>query len=460
MKKRLCVFLSLLMVFGALFAFAPGAGAAKTETFVPVFRFLASSDTHVRDDSDVTLRRIGKMLALGYEIADADKNHPTLDAVLICGDLTNDGTKTEFDRFWAAVDGAKRADTRFLGVVAKNHDGYEMSRQEMRGYYESLTGNQADFHVVIGGYHFIGISASPKDAVHYDTAQLSWLRTQLDAAVAEDPAKPVFVMHHEHNRGTVYGSSLYDGWGVTYFKNILKDYPQVVDFSGHSHYPLNDPRSVWQGAYTAIGTGAIYYSEFTVEGERTYHPADAYDTATCWLVELNAQNDVRLTGYDVEAGAPLCTYLLKNPADTDHRDFTPKKRKAASAAPVLDGMLVVTPGEGSCTVRVEAARGGADDPVVLYKAEAVNALGIAAADTWVMPCYYRAVEPEETVELTLEGLADGEYTIRVTAQNAWGKESAPLQAKVTVAGEGALWGVPARIAKLFQRLFDFFRSLF
>ena len=104
----------------------------------------------------------------------------------------------------------------------------------------------------------------------------------------------MFVTHHEHNIETVYGSSVYDGWGVPYFKAILNQYPQVVDFSGHSHFPLNDPRSVWQGKFTAIGTGAIYYSEFTVEGLRSYHPADSEQTATCWIVELNDKGDLHL----------------------------------------------------------------------------------------------------------------------------------------------------------------------
>ena len=461
MKKTLCVFTLLTLLLCALPV--PGtAAAAKTDGgFVPVIRFIASSDTHVRDDSDVTAERIGKMLSLGYAAADADPDHDTLDALLICGDLTNDGTKTEFDKFWAAVDGAKRGETRFLGVVAKNHDGYKMSRKELRAYYTSLTGNDADFHTVICGYHFIGVSASSNDGQHYDNGQLKWLRQQLDEAVADAPDKPVFVLHHEHNRGTVYGSSWYDGWGVTYFKSILKKYPQVVDFSGHSHYPLNDPRSVWQGEYTAVGTGAIYYSEFTIDEVRAYDPPDAYDTATCWIVELNAQNDMRLVGMDVEAGEVLCEYILKNPADPANRDYTPEKQKAASLPPTFaqNAALTVAPVYGGCTVTAPAAVSADGTPVVLYRAWAVDRFGLNAAKTWVLPSYYRIVE-QDTFELSLDGLAAGEYTIKVTAETAYGVRSEALEAKVTVDGPNVLLNLPSRIRVLIERLIFIIKQIF
>ena len=65
-----------------------------------------------------------------------------------------------------------------------------MTRKELRAYYNTVSGNDADFHVVINGYHFIGVSASPVDGVHYSTAQQKWLKQQLTEAAKEDPNKP------------------------------------------------------------------------------------------------------------------------------------------------------------------------------------------------------------------------------------------------------------------------------
>ena len=457
MKKTISVLLAVIMT---VFCMIPAFAAADSD-FVPVIRFIASSDTHIEDDNDVNAIRIGKMINIGYSFADEDANYNRLDAVLIAGDLTNDGTKTEFDKFWNAVSGSMRDGTRFLGVVAKSHDGFGMTRKKMRNYYESLTGNTSDFHVVINGYHFIGVSVSKNDLLHYDAKQLTWLKKQLDEAVAEDPNKPVFVMHHEHVRNTVYGSSTYDGWGVGYFTAILNQYPQVVDFSGHSHYPLNDPRSIWQGKFTTIGTGAIRYSEFTVDETRTYHPDDAYDTATCWIVELDAANRIRLRGMDVNEGKQLCEYVIENPADPSNRDYTPAARKTASKAPAFDedAKITVTSANGGCTVSVPNALSTDGMPIVLYRAYAKNSRGITVAKSWTLPKYYRAVEQNE-IPLTLEGLGEGEYTVYVVAENAYGKQSQPIKTAVTVEGKDAFASFFVRIGLFIKRVANFIIGLF
>ena len=458
-------FAALLTAVLLLSAAAPAAFAAD-DAFVPVLRFIASSDSHVRATDNMTADRIRRMMSMTYDIAEADPSYNALDALLIVGDLTNDGTEDEFRNFWSAVSDSLRGDTRYLGVVAKNHDGYEMNHKKLRGYYTSLTGVNADFHEVIGGYHFIGVSVSPMSGQHYDAQQLSWLRQQLDAATAEDPSKPVFVIHHEHNRNTVYGSSSFDGWGVTYFNSILKQYPQVVDFSGHSHYPLNDPRSIWQGDFTAVGTGAIYYSEFTVDRTRTYHPADAYSTATYWIVEVDANNRIRLQGMDIEAGERLVEYVLDNPADPANRSYTPAKRRASASAPAFDSGAEITaaPDVGACTVTVSAAASTDGMPVVLYRAKAFDAHGMLVAETWTLPQYYRAVE-QPTVDLRLEKLSAGSYQIEVVAENAYGDDSEPLTVSCVVddggcpycnkAHEGFGGAIVAffhRIAYMFQRI--------
>ena len=471
-KKLTALILTLvLLATGAALALSASAEEeiapaepAAAEPFIPVLRFIAASDTHVRDDDGMPYR-IRKMLDMAYAMAEADPAYPALDALMVSGDLTNDGTKPEFDRFIAAVNGSLREGTRFIGVVAKNHDGYEMPRKEMRGYYSSISGNDPDFHVVINGYHFIGVSASPLDGVHYSAAQQTWLKKQLTEAAKEDPNKPIFVTHHEHVRGTVYGSSLDDGWGMTYFTSILKQFPQVVDFSGHSHYPLNDPRSLWQGQFTAVGTGAIYYSEFNVGG--TYHPADSYETATCWIVEVDANNRLRLRGMDVLAEKCLVEYVLDNPADPANRPYTPAKRKAAASAPAFDAdtALAVTPAVGGCTVTVPAARSTDGMPVTLYRIRAVDASGRTAAKSWTLPCYYRAVE-QETVELILTGLASGEYRLIVTAENAYGDVSEPVEAQAAVDDGGCPYchqaheGFSGRLVLFFHKIAWFFTRLF
>ena len=430
-KRILSIILTALLIFTV----APLSSFAADDGFTPVLRFIASSDSHVRMTNDTAVIRIRDMLTQTYDYSEKDSRYNNLDALVMAGDLTNDGTKEEFDKFWSAVSSAKRDETQFLGVVAKNHDGYVMRRKELRSYFSSLTNTEPDFHLVINGFHFIGLSASDKDGIHYSSAQLKWLKAQLDNAVEENPDKPVFFIHHEHNRDTVYGSSTFDGWGITNFKKILKNYPQVVDFSGHSHYPLNDPRSVWQGEYTAIGTGALAYSEFTIDTYRAYDPPGCENTATYWIVEVNAQGDMHLCGMDVTAAKQICEYTIKNPADKSNREFTPQKQKAASKAPVFaDGTVIETKtdGKGRLEISVPAAQSADGMPVVLYRITVKNSLGLTVNKQWILPHYYDADGQEETITFELKGLPKGKYTASITAETAYGVQSEPLNSTITL----------------------------
>lgn len=64
----------------------------------------------------------------------------------------------------------------------------------------------------------------------------------------------VFVFQHPHPFGTVYGSSV---WCNPQINTALAGHSRVIDFSGHTHFPMNDPRSINQSTYTAVGVGAM-----------------------------------------------------------------------------------------------------------------------------------------------------------------------------------------------------------
>lgn len=455
MKKLICVLLSI--IFCVSLVLAPSASAFTLEpAFEPVLRFVAASDTHLRDDDNVNAERIKKMMNYAYRTAAEDKNHPTVDALLLAGDVTHDGTRTEFDKLQKTLDSSLKEETRLLAIAAQNHDGYKLSRKEERKVISSITGLNADFHLVVNGYHFIGLSVSGKFPAHYDKAQLSWLREQLDAAVLDNPDQPVFVMHHEHVKNTVYGSSSFERWGVPHFNDILKDYPQVVDFSGHSHYPLNHPNSVWQGAFTAIGTGAVKSTDYTVEDLRDI--ASSPDNAKCstfWIVELDKLNRLHLKGIDLLAEKVLCEYILENPADPNNREFSPENKAKMSKAPVFeDGATIkAEAGKGTCTVTAPLAKSSDSFAVVLYRAYAKDKNGKIVAETWTQPEYFIA-DGKKEVKLTLKGLSKGEYTVSAVAETAYGVQSAPLETKISLNSPSAFSAFFTRIGLWFYHLAD------
>ncbi len=455
MKKRLFALLSVLLCLS--FVFGTSASAFTLEpAFEPVLRFVAASDTHLMDDDNVNAERIKKMMNYAYRTAAEDKKHPTVDALLLAGDVTNDGTKTEFNKLKKTLDSSLKENTRLLAIAAKNHDGYHMSRTKERAEISSITGLNADFHLVVGGYHFIGLSVSGKFPAHYDKAQLTWLREQLDEAVLDDPDKPVFVMHHEHVKNTVYGSSSFERWGVPYFNDILKDYPQVVDFSGHSHYPLNHPNSVWQGEFTAVGTGAVKSADYTVEDLRDIASSpDNKKCSTFWIVEIDRLNRLRLKGVDLLAEKVLCEYTLDNPADPNNREFSPENKAKISKAPVFEnGAKISAEAEkGTCTVTAPLAKSSDGFAVVLYRAYAKDESGKTVSETWAQPEYFIA-NGKKTVELKLKGLSKGEYTVSVVAETAYGVQSAPLEAKVQLDSPSAFSAFFTRIGLWLYHLAD------
>ena len=68
---------------------------------------------------------------------------------------------------------------------------------------------------------------------------------------------PIFFVSHMPPKNTVYGSE--GKWGNTELFNILKNYPEIICISGHSHYSLKNIKSIWQNSFTVINTQSISY---------------------------------------------------------------------------------------------------------------------------------------------------------------------------------------------------------
>lgn len=413
-------FLAVLISYGSLVSlFVNPKASEDTGDFTPVARFIVTSDSHITTIGDFQSTRLEKMIKLGYSIAENDKEYQKLDAVLVAGDITDMGTKIAFGSIKAATKPVLKGDTQFLATVSTSHDDRSIGKDSL-ALYEEIMGQETDFHRVINGFHFIGISASKNDGEHYGEYQKEWLKKQLDDAVADDPSKPVFVIQHEHISNTVYGSSDFEGWGMPDFADILKNYPQVVDFSGHSHYPINDARSIWQGEYTALGTGGLYYTELTVDDIKTFHPSDYRFVSTFWVVEIDADNRIRLRVVDLGAKEYLCEYILESPFD---RSYTPEQQISRSKPPVFESGASIK--ATNKKVSFDAAKSADGMPIFIYRAFAVDAEGNRTPVGKTVPSYYR-YNVSETVKIELENLPDGEYTLEVVAENCYGMQSEPL----------------------------------
>ena len=107
----------------------------------------------------------------------------------------------------------------------------------------------------ICGFDFIALSLSRIEG--YTDDEIGELKSALDAAAARDTTRPVFVVTHYHPFGTVNNSDK-EMQGLA-LRRLLDSYPQVISISGHTHNPLQDPRSIWQGKFTAVDTSTLCY---------------------------------------------------------------------------------------------------------------------------------------------------------------------------------------------------------
>ncbi len=391
--------------------------------FHPVLRFAAMSDVHFKDYPSVERERFEKALVNSYAYAAQDANHPTLDALCVIGDFTDRGTETQFAAFHEAVNKHLRPETHLIISVASHEygdAGAVGAEERLKRHF----GKEPDEHAVIRGFHFISVSPSTRFSpkIRYGEEKRAWVLDQLDAAVADDPKKPVFTFQHPHIPNTVYGSI---DWNCEDVYGWYDDYPQVINFSGHSHAPINDPRSIHQSGFTALGTGSLSYFELD-EFDKIYGtvPPDKAQCAQFYIVEADADNRVRVLLYDIltESFFPEIRYI-DEPGNREAFRYTEEKRKKDNLPYFAAGaQLGVEVKEGGVIVlripQAEIAEEYVNDyDVAIRDAET----GRAERRFAVWSSYYLRNMPEVVVQ-EADGLTPGrKYLVEVFPRNFYGR---------------------------------------
>lgn len=280
--------------------------------------FPVISDTHIMRDSDHTLDKFKET------IKQLNEHVPRQDAFVTVGDLTDSGYEEEYDRFMSVYNQGKQAGVESMFAIG-NHDYWNgLSVKEAQQFFLEKTGMESMYyHKVVKGYHFIVLAT--EDGLTEGTftkEQIKWLDKQLHMAQEDDPEKPIFVFHHQPIKETVYGSE----WGFDLnrdlFYNTLSKYPRVISFSGHTHYPLDDPRIIHQKDFTAIGTSTgkdLWLESGRIQGD---HPEGGDFLNQALIVEVH-KNKVIIHRRDIHnddwTGEPFEIKLL--PSQASHHGF-------------------------------------------------------------------------------------------------------------------------------------------
>lgn len=383
--------------------------------FTPAVRFAVCSDSHNNN------RNIADMIETCYTLFDNDPVYAGIDLFAFCGDMTSVGENHDMDAFKAALDEHIREGSQAL-VVLGNH---ELKNLDSRDYYKEIFGCEPDRHITVKGFHFIGISNYA--AEHFPTSARNWAAGELDAAEREAPGLPVFTFQHPHNSCTVYGSVR---WATPLLASVWDNYSNVVNFSGHSHFPINDPRSIWQGAYTSLGCGAMNSLELEKDLVIGQHPEGYDKAAQFYVVEADRDGSVRIRSYDLISDKFFGEeYYIDNVNDASSFAYTYKNRMNYADAPTFapDTSAKITEnGEGEYILTFDKAT--ANLIVHDYKVD-ITALGVVPVYSRTLLADYYLEETSDTATYNLGKLAivEGvEYKLKITAANAYYELSEPF----------------------------------
>lgn len=384
-----------------------------------------------------------------------------VDAIMIPGDLTNafdlgkcafsvEHSRRELRQFadvWKAVFGDTRTE---LICIYGNHDQYIQAEEPVNGgdqcHWRAAFG-EAYSHVVektVKGYSFIGAHWGYEKEAGPAVAQ----------AAAKAQGRPVFYFQHGPIKNTTVGSDptiqheVFDD-GL----NNVKDWDNVIAFTGHTHCPITDERAIWQSAApgaprcTSVACSTMNYGDMegphTARGENLATKHALYMTVTGKTVRLERisfwtdQMRAMVSGTEQARSFERCTRSAG--ADwvfaVGERPYDLAGRTAASAVPEFPGnaRAGVRRGDRFAVVSFPAAlpMNKADDLIQSYLVEAVDEQGNVISTQPVYTEHH--IDHDESrfspfYETVVPGLQpDTPYTFRIYARNCYHKRSnAPL----------------------------------
>ena len=399
------------------------------EDFSPVLRFAVCSDIHLSgEEGDVNEERFRELFDRTEEYSASHKSYNGFDAVMVCGDMTEWGREKEYEAFSRVINEECPEGTEML-VCMGNHEFIEEREGECEDAFvnfKKYVSKETDTHTVINGYHFIGISYDDKNESFGDKTE--WLDDEIRRAIADTGDKPVFVYQHPHPTMTVYGSI---NWSNVSIRSVLSKYPQVVDFSGHSHYNPSDPRSIWQGSFTALGTGGLT----GLIGNNNYLDGNAgttIESASYYIVEVDAQGNIRIQLYDLQNDMFFSEvdYYLTNVADKKSHYYNWNNLKTFDTKPVFaDGEITSEVNEtGETVISFPDAKGYYD--AQSYTVTVTSGLKTVYSGT-ILSDYVHAVDDGKSVNLGV--LEDGTYKVKIVPMSPYSKTGCALTGEITVA---------------------------
>ena len=218
------------------------------------------------------------------------------------GDIVNNADQSYYDRFWSifkSVYGEDESQWPELIWAMGNHEWYDSNEKDAVNAIELFKANAhiesenlvkmsqvssvanpgqtvANYYKVVKGIPFVVISADGRamTVTEEQKAELiSWL-DEISQLPAVKAGAPIYVAYHLPIADVTYfGQGASDVSEVV--DDILKKYPNTIVFTGDTHCPGVNERTINQIDYTSINLGSSSYSRI-VNRSATSEPGDRY----------------------------------------------------------------------------------------------------------------------------------------------------------------------------------------
>ncbi len=394
------------------------------KSFAPTLRFAVMSDIHIDDEDCIEEQRLAKALADLGELCSSDGRYAGLDALVIVGDFASRGTELQMRKVKKLLDGGLPSGARLIMTMGSHEYMSDGEENALRRFGEifSLT---PDTHEIINGFDFIAVTTT--GGCHFDEKKREFAAAELEKAAERDGRKPIFFFQHPHITDTVYGSI---NWGEDEITDILMNYPQTVDFSGHSHAPINDPRSAHQRHFSAFGTGTLSYFELDEfdKAHGTIPPEDG-SAAQLLIVEADAGGRVRVYPYDVLTGHFFpYTWEIDEPWNIDLFKYT-DARYVTAERPFFENARISVENitADGCDITFNQASG--KDRPDSYDIYILSGDGLVKKHLNITSRYYLYDMPATLTEHICGLKTRTEYTVKIVANSFWRTRSDALTAR-------------------------------
>ena len=394
------------------------------EDFTPTVRIVAFTDSHNKND------HVADAVDTAYELFDNDPVYAGVDGFFGLGDFSSIGGEGDYANYVNTLKEHAREETVLINI----HGNHEFKNDNYREYFLKYFEHDPNTVTEINGFSCIAFSGERGLTEWTFTAgSLKWLADSIEEAEEKADGKAIFVFQHPHPWGTVYGSSV---WGDPQINVVLNGHTSVVDFSGHSHFPINDPRSIIQTSYTSVGCGAMATFETDKDFLPGQHP-DGYDPAAqMCIIEADDDGSVRIRGYDLLSDTYICDYYLDNVNNRSTFAYTYRNMRAHDAAPVFSDNTKATAYKnegGEWVISFDEATPAKGYIVHEYKVKILDENGKTVFSENFVDDYF-VFDDDDTADFRIgtDTLESGkQYTLVVSAESAYHKHSEKIRIPFT-----------------------------